>query len=81
MLGMSAQIEFKKHIKSLFAAYVTGRDGALAIEYGLMTALIGVMIITGASALGTELDTMFSDIAEIFGGPAEPPISARSAPN
>ena len=67
-------------VPAVVARYASGRDGALAIEYGLMTALIGVMIITGASALGTELDTMFTDVAALFGSPDEPPVAAADAP-
>ena len=69
----------KNRVPAVLARYASDRDGALAIEYGLMTALIGVMIITGASALGTELDTMFSDIAALFGGPDEPSVAAADA--
>ena len=68
-------------LRNLLKDYAADRDGALAIEYGLMTALIGVMIITGATALGTELDTMFSEIASLFGGPEEPSVAASTAAN
>ncbi len=36
--------------------------GATAIEYGLIAALIAVVIITGVGALGTTLNTKFNDI-------------------
>ena len=68
-----------KPMRQKLTDYASERDGALAIEYGLMTALIGVMIITGASALGAELDTMFSDIAALFGGPEEPSVAAAQS--
>ncbi len=38
-------------------------DGATAIEYGLIAALIAVVIIGGATALGTNLGTTFDTIA------------------
>jgi len=47
--------------------YVTGvlnRDrGATAVEYGLLVALIAVVIITGVTLLGTKLDSLFSNVS------------------
>jgi pilus assembly protein Flp/PilA len=37
--------------------------GATAIEYGLIAALIAVVIITGVTAVGTKLSTTFSDLS------------------
>lgn len=34
--------------------------GVTAIEYGLLAALIAVMIIAGATAIGVNLDTLFT---------------------
>jgi pilus assembly protein Flp/PilA len=39
------------------------RRGATAIEYGLIAALIAVAIIAGVTATGTQLATMFNNIA------------------
>lgn len=39
-------------------------DGATAIEYGLLAALIAVVIIAGVSAIGTNLETTFLKIAD-----------------
>jgi len=44
--------------------FVASEDGATAIEYGLIAALIAVAIITGATALGTSLDTLFTEIGD-----------------
>lgn len=38
-------------------------EGATAIEYGLIAALIAIAIITGASSIGSSLATKFSEIA------------------
>jgi pilus assembly protein Flp/PilA len=38
-------------------------DGATAIEYGLIAALIAVVIITGVTAVGTGLSTTFTNIS------------------
>jgi len=38
------------------------RSGATAIEYGLIAALIAVVIIAGATPLGTSINTKFSRV-------------------
>ncbi|OAI45521.1 pilus assembly protein [Rhizomicrobium sp. SCGC AG-212-E05] len=38
-------------------------DGATAIEYGLIAALIAVVIITGVTAVGTGLSTTFTNLS------------------
>lgn len=38
-------------------------DGATAVEYGLMVALIAVAIITAVTLVGTNLTTLFNTIA------------------
>ncbi len=43
---------------------VANRDkGATAVEYGLMVALIAVVIIAAVTLLGTNLQAMFNTIA------------------
>ena len=39
------------------------RSGATAIEYGLIAALIAVIIIAAVSILGTDLSNLFNDIS------------------
>lgn len=41
---------------------VGNEEGATAIEYGLIAALIAVVIITAVSGIGTNLDTKFTKI-------------------
>lgn len=41
-------------------SFLREEDGAAAIEYGLIAALIAVAIIAGAGALGTSIDGLFS---------------------
>jgi pilus assembly protein Flp/PilA len=43
--------------------FLKNEDGATAIEYGLIAALIGVVIITAVGLVGTNLDTLFRAIA------------------
>ena len=47
------------HIKSL----VSNRDGATAIEYGLIAGLIAVAIIVAVTLLGTDLSALFTGVA------------------
>ena len=37
--------------------------GATAVEYGLMVALIAVVIIVAVTAIGTNLTTLFNQVA------------------
>ncbi|MBL1406232.1 MAG: Flp family type IVb pilin [Rhizobiales bacterium] len=48
---------------NLLAQFVKNESGATAIEYGLIASLISVVIISGASALGTSLQATFSGLA------------------
>jgi pilus assembly protein Flp/PilA len=42
---------------------VESEDGASAIEYGLLAALISVVIITAVRLVGTNLTTTFDSVA------------------
>jgi len=44
-------------------------EGAAAIEYGLIAALIAVAIIAGSKALGTELDGLFTRLGTCMKDP------------
>jgi pilus assembly protein Flp/PilA len=48
----------RKLINKLFG----DKGGATAIEYGLIAALIAVAIITGVTAVGTQLSTVFNTV-------------------
>jgi len=48
--------------KNLMTRYASNEDGATAIEYGLIAALIGVGIIAGAKAMSGSVNTMFTDV-------------------
>jgi pilus assembly protein Flp/PilA len=43
--------------------FVKAEDGATAIEYGLIVALIAVVIIGAVTAVGTNLSGTFTNIA------------------
>jgi pilus assembly protein Flp/PilA len=47
----------------LISNFVRNESGATAIEYGLIAALIAVVIIGAITAVGTSLQTTFSSVA------------------
>jgi pilus assembly protein Flp/PilA len=48
---------------SKFFAFLKDESGATAIEYGLIAALISVVIITAVKLVGTNLTTTFDAVA------------------
>ena len=50
-------------MKNLFARYMKDESGATAIEYGLIAALIAVVIIGILEAVGTSLEAKFGEVA------------------
>jgi len=45
--------------------FLKDESGATAIEYGLIAALIAVVIITGVTAVGTKLNSSFTNISTV----------------
>ncbi len=48
---------------TMFARFLKDESGATAIEYGLIASLVAVAIITGAGALGNNLNNTFNNLA------------------
>ena len=48
-------------------AFIQDEDGATAVEYGLMVALIAAVIIGVVTTLGTNLQGKFSTVADAVG--------------
>jgi pilus assembly protein Flp/PilA len=46
-----------------FASFIKNESGATAIEYGLIAALIAVVIIGAVTAVGTSLSTTFTTVS------------------
>lgn len=42
--------------------FLVSEDGPTAVEYAIMAALVGVVVITGAGLLGTSLNSVFTRI-------------------
>ena len=70
---------------SLLARFLRNEDGATAIEYGLIAALIAVAAITAMQGIGGELNTTFTNVstkmaegnAAVGGGEEAPPPAAE----
>jgi pilus assembly protein Flp/PilA len=51
-------------MKNLLARFVRDESGATAIEYGLIAALIAVVIIGALTTVGTKLTTTFKSVSD-----------------
>lgn len=54
-------------MKALINKFFKDEDGATAIEYGLIAALIAVAIIAALNAVGSNLQTTFNSVATNLG--------------
>ena len=54
-------------MKNLIVRFANDESGATAIEYGLLAALIAVVLITAVTTLGRNISTSFSNIANSVG--------------
>ncbi|MDW8123573.1 MAG: Flp family type IVb pilin [Geminicoccaceae bacterium] len=54
---------------SSLRTFWTDEEGATAIEYGLIAALIAVVIIAAVGAVGTDLRDTFQGIADALNPP------------
>ena len=59
-----------KNFKMAVKRFWADEEGVTAIEYGLLAALIAVMIIAGAAAVGTNLNTLFTNISTCLSTPS-----------
>jgi pilus assembly protein Flp/PilA len=50
-------------MRNFMTKLLSDRDGATAIEYGLIAALISVVIIAAVTLVGSNLKAVFSSIA------------------
>lgn len=51
-------------VANFLKTFARDEEGATAIEYGLIAALISVVIIGAATALGTNLTAVFQAVAD-----------------
>ena len=55
-----------------FLKLIKNEEGATAIEYGLIAALIAVAAIGAMSSIGDALDSTFTEVADELEGDAAP---------
>ena len=66
-LGETAMIETFEYIKIRLTAMAKTERGASAVEYGLLVALIAIIIIVAVSLLGSNLKSIFNKTASSIG--------------
>jgi pilus assembly protein Flp/PilA len=57
-------------MKNFLTRFITDEDGVTAIEYGLIAALIAVVIIPAVRLIGNDLNRVFGRIAAALAGAA-----------
>ena len=62
-------------MKAIFKRFRKNEDGATAIEYGLIAALIAVVIIGAVTVLGTQISASFKTIGDAVKTSNTPPAS------
>lgn len=55
-------------MQNVFARFVKDESGATAIEYGLIAALLSVVIISTLTAIGGDLKRVYQDIQTALSG-------------
>ena len=55
-------------MKTPITRFLEDDTGATAVEYGLIVALIAVVIITAVTAVGTSLSAQFNSVSASIGG-------------
>lgn len=53
-----------KYLQTKLARFMKEDEGVTAIEYGLIAALIAIVIILAVQAVGTNLSTIFQSVAD-----------------
>jgi pilus assembly protein Flp/PilA len=49
---------------TVITTFLGNEEGATAVEYGLMTALIAAVIIVAVTAIGANMSAIFQNIAD-----------------
>lgn len=56
-------------MRNFIKQFAADESGATAIEYGMIAALIAVVIMAAVQAIGTNLDATFDKIAKCLASP------------
>jgi pilus assembly protein Flp/PilA len=54
----------RKRLKNI----ITDETAATSIEYALISSFISIVIVGGATSIGSQLDAYFTTVASAFGG-------------
>jgi pilus assembly protein Flp/PilA len=52
------------YMSKFVTRFLKDESGATAIEYGLIAALVAVVLVTALTALGTQLSTTFTTVTD-----------------
>ena len=61
-------------MKKLMLRILTEEDGAAALEYGLLTVLVALVMAGGAVILGEGINKLFGQVGAEIEGTANPPF-------
>lgn len=64
----SVMVSMLAYVAGVKARLTGDEKGATAVEYGIMVALIAVVIIAAVALIGTNLNAIFNQVALILGG-------------
>ena len=53
-----------------FKRFIKDESGATAIEYGLLAALLSILVVGGATLAGSAIDVIFNKVANCLEGEA-----------
>ena len=56
-------------LNRLFGRFVRDESGATAVEYGLLVAVISIVVVGAAILVGQELQTVFNNVATCLNTP------------
>ena len=62
-VGLERDFPMTKYIAKFQTRIATREEGATAVEYGLMVALIAIVIIAAVALLGNNLKGLFNTVA------------------
>jgi len=57
-----------KKLAGGFRSFLNDEDGATMVEYGLMVALIAVVVAVAAKVLGNDISTLFTNVGTSISG-------------
>ncbi|MDQ7985046.1 Flp family type IVb pilin [Pseudomonas sp. G34] len=65
-------------LREKIRAFLKNEEGASAIEYSIIAALIAVVIVTAAGDVGDQINSVFGDISDALKGTSAPAAPSGS---